>query len=186
MKKPKFLDETAEVRKDSITINWDKLTGLDAGGEGIEIIEYVIEYTQLKELEGEAFEPENKGTETVDGSTDSWKHTGIDNAQAWSYKIRAVNSVSDCEKWSPALEVVSGEPPQKPDEPTVCVTGVDCPTARRMRLRGNNGGAEDDDAPTVKLIWSKDGVIEDNITAYEVKILNGEGNFVEHPDCDVV
>jgi len=80
MKKPKFLDETAEVRKDSITINWDKLTGLDAGGEGIEIIEYVIEYTQLKELEGEAFEPENKGTETVDGSTDSWKHTGIDNA----------------------------------------------------------------------------------------------------------
>jgi len=55
-----------------------------------------------------------------------------------------------------------------------------------MRLRGNNGGAEDDDAPTVKLIWSKDGVIEDNITAYEVKILNGEGNFVEHPDCDVV
>lgn len=59
MDKPKFLDETAEVRKDSITINWDKLTGLDAGGEGIEIINYVIEYTQLKELGGDDFEPAN-------------------------------------------------------------------------------------------------------------------------------
>lgn len=54
-----------------------------------------------------------------------------------------------------------------------------------MRLRGANGGVEDDTAPTVKIVWSKAGVNEDNITGYEVKILNGEGNFVEHPDCDV-
>lgn len=55
MNAPKFINKTAEVRKDSITINWDQLTGLDAGGDGIEIINYVIHAQQLKELGGDAF-----------------------------------------------------------------------------------------------------------------------------------
>jgi len=54
-----------------------------------------------------------------------------------------------------------------------------------MRLRGTNGGTADEDAPKVILTWSNAGVIEDNITEYKVMILNGEGNFVVHPDCDV-
>jgi hypothetical protein len=80
MNAPKNIDAEAEIRKDSITINWDKLSGLDAGGEGIEITNYVIHYEQLKKLEGDPVSPANEGTVTVKGTLSSWKHENIDNA----------------------------------------------------------------------------------------------------------
>jgi len=70
----------------------------------------------------------------------------------------------------------------------VCIEdGVDCtapPTANGGRLRGNNGASNiQGDAPKVIIAWSA-GTAEDNITEFEVQILNGDGDFVSHPDCD--
>jgi len=83
-------------------------------------------------------------------------------------------------------QLVSGEPPVKPDPPTVCIEdGASCtapPPA--TRLRGDNGASGvDSDAPKVIISWSK-GTSEDNITEFRVQILNGQGDFVRHPDCD--
>lgn len=52
-------------------------------------------------------------------------------------------------------------------------------------MRLNNGASStNDDAPRVIISWPK-GNADDNITAYEVKVLNGDGEFKTHPDCDV-
>jgi hypothetical protein len=53
-----------------------------------------------------------------------------------------------------------------------------------MRLRGANGGDADTEAPRVIISWPA-GSDDDNVTKYEVKVLNGDGEFVVHPDCDV-
>lgn len=53
-----------------------------------------------------------------------------------------------------------------------------------MRLRGTNGASTvNDAAPRVIIYWDA-GSAEENITEYEVKILNGDGEFKLHPDCD--
>jgi len=53
-----------------------------------------------------------------------------------------------------------------------------------MRLRGTNGGTANTDAPKVIVSWPA-GNDDENIDEYEVKVLNGDGEFVVHPDCDV-
>jgi hypothetical protein len=79
---------------------------------------------------------------------------------------------------------VSGEPPEKPDPPTVCIEdGASCTAPPTARLRGTNGGTADTDAPKVIISWSK-GSDEENVTNFKVEILNGDGDFVQHPDCD--
>lgn len=40
------IDPISEIRQDSITVNWTPITGVDAGGENIEIINYEIQYTR--------------------------------------------------------------------------------------------------------------------------------------------
>lgn len=40
------IDAVAEIRRDSITIDWTQLTGLETGGVGVEITAYEIAYRQ--------------------------------------------------------------------------------------------------------------------------------------------
>jgi hypothetical protein len=89
-----------DIKKNSISLSWTQLSGLDAGGEGIAITEYIVHYERLDD-NGDAV-ANTAGEQSVDGDEDSWTHTGIDNAQTWRYKVRAVNAVgaSDCSEWS--------------------------------------------------------------------------------------
>lgn len=139
----------------------------------------------------------SEGSTKVSGDKTAWKHEGLSNAQTWRYKIRAENAVCgpDSTEWSDAADFVTGQPPEKPSEPGVCIENdpdspdfdankpaCKAPTVRR--LRGGNGGVAATDAPKIVIYWDK-GSDEDNIREYEVKILNGEGEFVKHPECDV-
>jgi hypothetical protein len=68
----------------------------------------------------------------------------------------------------------------------VCIVGDTGCTLPNVggRLRGTNGASStNDDAPQVVIEWSA-GNAEDAITEFEVMILNGNGDFVSHPDCD--
>lgn len=101
--------------------------------------------------------------------------------------IRAENAVcgAGSSPYSDTADFVSGEPPAKPVPPTVCIEdGTTCTAPpSSTRLRGTNGGVADDGAPKVIIQWAK-GNAEDNINQFEVQILNGDGNFVAHPECD--
>lgn len=186
MDKPFVKEESEDIKKNSIKLSWTQLSGLDAGGEGIEITKYIIHYERL-DADGNPVSGSD-GTGEVTGDKDNWTHENINNAETWRYKVRAVNAVGaeDCSEWSDTNEYTSGEPPKKPDAPDVCVeNGTDCTTRRRrMRLRGNNGGEAAEDAPEVVISWPA-GDDDDNITSYEVMVLNGDGEFKIHPDCNV-
>lgn len=186
MAKPFVTDEAEDIKKNSIKLSWTQLSGLDAGGDGIEITKYFIHYERL-DADGNPVSGTD-GTGEVTGDKDSWTHSNIDNAETWRYKVRAANAVGEenCSEWSDTAEFTSGEPPQQPGEPDVCIENstTDCVLTRRMRLRGTNGGEANEDAPRVIVSWPA-GDDDDNITEYEVKVLNGEGEFVDHPDCDV-
>lgn len=148
-------DKKVQIRADSITVDWDLLTGVAAGGEGIDVTEYEIAFRQIlldsagveaSEVAGTA------GTETVAGSLNKWRHaSGVDNAETWAYKIRAANAVCPApadSAWSREVQITSGAAPKKPDPPRVCVEDMSsapgdlytvdrlrCLT-RRMRLMG--------------------------------------------------
>jgi hypothetical protein len=79
MAKPFVNDQSENIKKESIKLSWTQLSGLDAGGEGIEITKYIIHYEQLEELDGDAV-PGTAGTSEADGDKSSWTHEGIDNA----------------------------------------------------------------------------------------------------------
>jgi len=90
--------------------------------------------------------------------------------------------------------LVSGEPPVKPDVPTVCIEDTTDTTADPYttdRLRCQTGRllraslrAVADVTPRVIIEWDRSPSGE-TIIEYEVSILNGAGNFAQHPDCDV-
>jgi len=86
---PYFDDKEAQIRKDSITINWTQLEGAAAGGEGYEIDEYEITYKLLKEVDGELVLSDDvsrnstPGHLLVDGDVREWKHTSLNNAESW-------------------------------------------------------------------------------------------------------
>jgi hypothetical protein len=83
---PYFDDKEAQIRKDSITINWTQLEGAAAGGEGYEIDEYEITYKLLKEVDGELVLSDvvdRNGKALVDGEVREWKHTSLNNAESW-------------------------------------------------------------------------------------------------------
>jgi len=52
---------------------------VDAGGEGVEITQYQIEFKQVDAV-GATIE---EGTQYVDGDKTSWKHEDLDNAETW-------------------------------------------------------------------------------------------------------
>jgi len=76
-------DAAGETKKDSITVNWTPLTGLDAGGEGIDIVSYTVFYEEIVEVGGIAVVPANNGEASVEGSLSTWTHENIQNAQSW-------------------------------------------------------------------------------------------------------
>lgn len=84
---PYFDDKEAQIRKDSITINWTQLEGAAAGGEGYEIDEYEITYKLLKDInEGDLVlsdDVSRNGEALVDGEVREWKHTLLNNAESW-------------------------------------------------------------------------------------------------------
>lgn len=83
---PYFDDKEAQIRKDSITINWTHLEGAAAGGEGYEIDEYEITYKLLKEVDGELVlsdDVSRNNEALVDGEVREWKHTSLNNAESW-------------------------------------------------------------------------------------------------------
>lgn len=84
---PYFDDKEAQIRKDSITINWTQLEGAAAGGEGYEIDEYEITYKLLKDInEGDLVLSDDvtrNGAALVDGEVREWKHTSLNNAESW-------------------------------------------------------------------------------------------------------
>lgn len=115
------------------------------------------------------------------------------------YKIRAANAICGIPSpsaWSEEKKLVSGEPPVKPDVPTVCIedtsdTAADPYTEDRLRCQTGTGTrlraslrAAADVTPRVIIEWDRSPVGE-TIIEYEVSILNGAGNFAQHPDCDV-
>lgn len=129
----------------------------------------------------------------VSGSLRKWKHDGLENSQNWRYEIKAINALgisgSDCGLWSDPLDALTGQPPNKPDEPSVCITDVDDPDCQpppptRMRLRGTGGGVVNDvDAPKVRVSWAL--VSDEDITHYKVEVLDSNGDFKVHTGCDV-
>lgn len=132
----------------------------------------------------------DNGETNVSGSLRKWKHDGLENSQNWRYEIKANNAVgaSGCAPWSDSLDAVTGQPPNKPDEPSVCITDPDnaacLPPARRMRLRGAGGGvANDVDAPKVKVSWTL--AADEGITEYKVEVLDSNGDFKIHTGCNV-
>jgi len=78
MAKPFVNDQKTEIKKDSIKLSWTKLSGLDAGGEGIEITKYIIHYERL-DTDGNVVSGTD-GTSEVTGDKDNWTHEGISNA----------------------------------------------------------------------------------------------------------
>lgn len=103
--------------------------------------------------------------------------------------MRAENAIcgSEASEWSDPAEFVSGEPPRQPDRPEVCIENTsDCvaPPPNTGRLRGNQGASNvATDSPKVIIKWNQ-GASGENVTAFKVQILNGDGEFVSHPDCD--
>jgi len=186
MAAPFVTDAARDIRKDSITIGWTPLTGVDAGGVGVAIVNYEIQATQV-DSQGATVQTD---TTSVDGDVSSWTHEPLDNAETWKYEVRAENAVCGTAStaYSPSATFVSGEPPAKPTTPTVCIQDdVSCtlPPAANARLRGTSGASNiADNAPKVVIAWDN-GSSDDNITEFSVKILNGDGEFVNHPDCDV-
>ena len=72
-------DAKVDIRKDSITVFWDQLSGVDAGGDGVEITAYEIEFSQI-DANGNALSTDST---KVDGSKSSWKHEDVENAETW-------------------------------------------------------------------------------------------------------
>jgi hypothetical protein len=56
--------------------------------------------------------------------------------------------------------------------------------SRRMRLRGSLGAGTTSSQPRLIIEWDRTPE-NDIITAYKVKILNNQNEFVEHATCDV-
>jgi hypothetical protein len=186
-------DQLEDIRKTSILLNWTPLTQEQAGGAGIDVTYYEIHAEQF-DAAGNSITTE---TTKIAGNRSSWKHEGLNNAENWRYKIRAENAIcgSGATEWSPVASFVTGQPPEKPDVPEVCIENdpakpdfydsnlPDCIAPVTRRLRGANGASDIHDvAPKIVIKWPA-GSAEDNVTKYEVKILNGEGKFVVHPQC---
>jgi hypothetical protein len=72
-------DAQVDIKKSSITVSWTALSGVDAGGEGVEITKYEIEYKEMDDQDNVVQE----GTTKVDGDKTSWKHEPLQNAQTW-------------------------------------------------------------------------------------------------------
>lgn len=81
-----------DITKDSIKISWNRLTGQDAGAEGVEITYYDIK----AELIGETGSVDDTKVDRVTGVNDSWTHTDLTNGQKWRYYIRAENAIDGC------------------------------------------------------------------------------------------
>jgi hypothetical protein len=73
------VNDQEDIRKDSITISWTPLSGEDAGGEGVEITFYEIEYQQLDDNDASI----STGTTKVEGDKTTWTHEPLSNAQKW-------------------------------------------------------------------------------------------------------
>lgn len=57
--------------------------------------------------------------------------------------------------------------------------------SRRMRLRGSLGAGTASSQPRLIIKWERSTSDDPTITAYKVKILNNQNEFVEHAACDV-
>lgn len=80
MDAPFFNDKEAQIRKDSITIDWTPLEDADAGGVGYSIDEYVIKYKLANVADDE---DDKDGSVKVSGEAREWTHEGLVNGEEW-------------------------------------------------------------------------------------------------------
>lgn len=79
MAMPFVTDAVQDIRKNSITISWTPLSGVNAGGVGVEVTDYQVEFRQVDDQDATI----SVATQYVEGDKTTWTHDSIDNAETW-------------------------------------------------------------------------------------------------------